>query len=212
MEINKHSGIYKIANTSNGKVYIGSAVNLYARVGAHMRMLRNGRHINVKLQRAWDKHGNEAFSFTVIEYVEDKISLLCREQFWIDFYDSSNTGYNIARIAGSLLGHKHSDETKSNMRAAATGHVKSDEHRRNLSLANIGKKMSDASRQKMREAKIGTKRNPHSEETKKRMSDKAKGRKFSDATLLKMSQAKLGKKQTQESIDKRVASLKARMK
>jgi predicted GIY-YIG superfamily endonuclease len=51
------SGIYVIANTINGKVYVGSAVHLAARIRDHSMRLSRGIHPNGKLQRAWSKYG-----------------------------------------------------------------------------------------------------------------------------------------------------------
>lgn len=189
MDDSPQSGIYQIRHTGNGKVYVGSAVNIAKRFGMHQRMLRRGAHHSIKLQRAWDKYGASAFSFSVLETVEDKARLLEREQFWLDQLNSASHGYNITPTAGSLLGFKHTPETRRKMSKAKIGAERSEEHCLKLSAALSGRKMSAESRQKMRDAKLGKTRKPHSPETRAKMSAAALGRTFSDLTLARMSAA-----------------------
>ena len=61
------SGIYKITNEVTGKFYIGSSKDIDQRIAEHKMMLNNNKHVNVILQRSWNKHGREKFSFTVLE-------------------------------------------------------------------------------------------------------------------------------------------------
>lgn len=63
------------------------------------------------------KYGKENFSFEVLEHVEDIELLISREQFWIDkFRAEGKILYNIALIAGSSLGIKRSEKTRSLLR------------------------------------------------------------------------------------------------
>ena len=59
------SGIYKITNNVNGKFYIGSSQNISRRWYDHKRELRIQKHHNKYLQRAWNKYGEENFSFEI---------------------------------------------------------------------------------------------------------------------------------------------------
>jgi group I intron endonuclease len=102
------SGIYQILNEKNGKVYIGSAVDLQRRAHHHRRELRRGTHGNPKLQRAWNKHGEDAFAVSVLELVPYKEDLIVAEQYWIDGKQAVVKGYNLAPKAGSQLGFKYS--------------------------------------------------------------------------------------------------------
>ena len=105
------SGIYKITNITNGKVYVGSAVNFDTRWKEHIRELRKGTHHSSALQNAWDKYGEEKFEFSIIEECErTRKVLLGREQYWMDTLESVAKGYNIAKTAGSQLGMKQSPE------------------------------------------------------------------------------------------------------
>ena len=46
----KVSGIYQITNTVNGRVYVGSAVNISDRWYRHKLHLRNGAHLSASLK------------------------------------------------------------------------------------------------------------------------------------------------------------------
>ena len=60
-------GIYCIENLSNGKKYYGSSMNIDWRLEQHRRGLRKGNHINVYLQRSYNVHGINSFSFHIVE-------------------------------------------------------------------------------------------------------------------------------------------------
>lgn len=142
------SGIYAVANRMNGKMYIGSAVDIKRRWIRHVHRLRLGTHTNPILQAAWTKHGEIAFDFVVLEEVPDKTLLLIREQYWLDDLQSwkREKGYNILPTAESRLGHKMSEEQKRKLsattRKAKLGKPLSVEHKRALSLGHIGKPWS----------------------------------------------------------------------
>lgn len=105
-------GIYKITNTSSGRVYIGQSCCIENRLAAHRRYLVRGIHDNQRLQRAWNKHGGDSFSFEVLEVVNDSNHLTSREQFWIDALDAAGSGgYNMCPAAGSCKGYKHTQES-----------------------------------------------------------------------------------------------------
>jgi hypothetical protein len=65
------------------------------------------------LQNAWDKHGQAAFSFILLErnpeFLSDVVKRREREQFWIDQFDSFKKGFNARPKADSMLGHEWSD-------------------------------------------------------------------------------------------------------
>lgn len=105
-------GIYMIENTVNNKVYIGSSVDTNNRINNHKNDLNKNKHHNKYLQRAWKKYGADNFTFTVIEKVNDRDKLIEREQYWMDYYNVSENGYNINPTAGSQLGRKLSEDSK----------------------------------------------------------------------------------------------------
>lgn len=87
-------GIYSIRNILNNKVYIGQSVNLRKRKTRHFSELRNHRHPNPHLQRAFNKYGEDAFLFSIIIYC-NKEDLTYYEDFFIKYYNSKYAGYNI---------------------------------------------------------------------------------------------------------------------
>jgi group I intron endonuclease len=98
-------GIYEIKNKISGKFYVGSSVDIQKRWDNHKYCLRRGIHVNCHLQNSWIKHGENSFSFRVIEKVIHSDDLLKREQYWFDTLDPMSNGYNLNPIAGSGSGN-----------------------------------------------------------------------------------------------------------
>jgi len=84
-------GIYRIKNLINGKCYYGSSKNIEKRWSIHKRELNNNIHINCKLQRAWNKYGENNFSFEIVEECNINI-LLETEQKYLDLQPEYNIG------------------------------------------------------------------------------------------------------------------------
>lgn len=178
---NKPSGIYQIKNLINGKVYIGSALNINNRWLEHRSTLRRQKHRNVLLQRAWDKYGEESFKFMVLETVQQPKNLIAKEQAWFDQVKpfKREHGYNINPVAGSNLGKKWPEEQREKMSKIMTGRTLSKETRLKISEAQRGKTLSTKHKENISQSLIGEK-NPfygktHTEESKKKMSKKRKG-------------------------------------
>lgn len=101
-----NSGIYKIRNLVNGKCYVGSTKSFTKREREHFRLLKNGKHWNVKLQRAFNKYGLESFAFEICELAEYDKSIVVLEDQWIQQLDAKKNGYNIADASfGDQLSH-----------------------------------------------------------------------------------------------------------
>lgn len=101
--IKNKSGIYQIRNLVNNKIYIGSAEEFYRRKNyEHFYSLKRNKHVNRKLQRAYNKYGEQNFIFEIIEFVEDESKLLEHEQYWMDRFNVVKNGYNIEPIAGRV--------------------------------------------------------------------------------------------------------------
>jgi group I intron endonuclease len=107
---NFNSGVYIILNKINGKVYVGSALNIKSRLYNHKRDLKNNIHVNKYLQNAWNKYEENNFEFNVILYCSNKNRLIY-EQEMIDKYLSLHLAYNMYPKAGSPLGSHHSQKT-----------------------------------------------------------------------------------------------------
>lgn len=93
-------GIYQIVNTKTNKRYIGSSKALANRKYDHFGKLRHNTHHNTYLQNAYNKYGESAFIFDVLETLkpEDIDNLLNREQYYIDKYKFDDL-YNIQKLA-----------------------------------------------------------------------------------------------------------------
>jgi group I intron endonuclease len=109
-------GIYAIMNLGRNQHYIGSARCLRERKNEHFSRLRRGVHENKRLQRSWNKYGEESFQFIVCDSDIPLEALLRYEQVWIDW---TNPSFNLNRIASSVLGYRHTAETKAKMSAKA---------------------------------------------------------------------------------------------
>lgn len=131
------SGIYKLINTKNSKVYVGSTINLKRRLISHFNSLEGNAHENSYLNRSYNK-SKDYFYFEIIEYVPNDNNLLKREQYWMDFYKSFKrvNGYNLSPTAGNNLGYKHSDKQKRNNSLAKRGVFASitEEQARNIKI------------------------------------------------------------------------------
>ena len=89
------SGIYKIENTKNNKVYIGSSKNIDNRFNQHQRLLELNKHHSIKLQASYNKCKDKSvFVYNIVELVDDMSKLKDREEYWINKYDAYNNGYN----------------------------------------------------------------------------------------------------------------------
>lgn len=115
------SGVYKITNTLNGKCYVGSSKHVPRRLYGHRQQLLAGRHHSPKLQRAWDKHGEQAFAFETMLQCHEK-DMLFYEQRLMDGYSAVSDGYNILPKAGSRLGSPHRPEVLARMKAFQRSH------------------------------------------------------------------------------------------
>lgn len=84
-------GIYAIINDFNKKTYVGQSQNIEDRWNNHKSSLRNGAHINEKLQSEWDKFGEDPFKFIILEECH-KYDLTAKESYWAYKFDVWNWG------------------------------------------------------------------------------------------------------------------------
>lgn len=141
----KICGVYKITNKGNGKVYIGSSIDIKQRWAGHKSSLRRKVHENQYLQNAWNKYGEDNFIFEIIEKCS-KDHINSREQHWIDIYNASNRsdGYNILPTAYSNLGYKPSNETREKMSNAMYKRWRDEEFKKNAKIYNLTQKRFQA--------------------------------------------------------------------
>lgn len=108
-----YAGIYAIVNKINGKMYIGQSIHVYNRLRKHFAALKSG-YDNLKLQRAVNKYGIENFYGKVIQIITDPYLLDGYEDFYIEYFNTRDCGYNIApggKSAGDTLS-KHPNKDK----------------------------------------------------------------------------------------------------
>lgn len=117
------SGVYMWVNNLNHESYVGSSINITKRLRRYYSknyMEDKVRIHNSRIFEALLKHGYSDFSLVILEYCNVDV-LIKREQYFID---KLKPEYNICKTAGSMLGFKHSEETKLKFknRDVVTGH------------------------------------------------------------------------------------------
>lgn len=100
-------GIYKITNLINHKAYIGQSLNIESRWKDHKSRAYNQQceEYNRPLYASIRKYGLNNFTFEVLEECIDNNDLNEREQYWINYYDTFNAGYNLTPGGDSAIYH-----------------------------------------------------------------------------------------------------------
>jgi group I intron endonuclease len=178
-DFKNQSGIYLIHNLVNGTQYIGSASNFKKRLYAYynLNLLLDNRYISNSIL----KYGHDNFSFIIVETVTTdrddlKKTILEREQYYID---TLKPKLNINPTAGSMLGFKHSEETKQLLASLRTGTKLSEETKALLSKLKMGTKLSEDTKEKLSKLFSGELNPFH-------------GKTHNQDTLLKMRLSKIG--------------------
>jgi group I intron endonuclease len=208
----KKTGIYKIKNIINNKVYIGSSVDIEKRWFIHLNSLKNGKHHSKKLQNSTKKYGIENFLFEVVEECSEK-TLIERELYWVSKFDSFENGYNMVlpNIEGGFcMTEEVRNKISKTMQQKRTGKTyeelygkrKAEDIKRKMSESQTGKKMSEDSKKKTSEARKGIK---FSEEHKNKLRERKKGhipwnkgKKLSKEHVEKLRESHIGNSLTEE--------------
>lgn len=103
-------GIYCITNIENGKLYIGQAHSIKHRFSTHRSELRGGYHHNNHLQNAWNKYGEDSFSFEIMN-ICDESELDDLETHFIALYDSTNQDLGYNKETGGNMNKSMSSES-----------------------------------------------------------------------------------------------------
>jgi group I intron endonuclease len=124
------TGIYCIICVTNGRMYIGSAVDLSKRLAEHFLYGKTNEH----LQRALNLYTLEHFKFQILEMCNIDV-LLEREQFYLDwlFCQPENLRFNFCPNASTRLGATHSDQTRQKISDTLTGRSLSEETKAKMS-------------------------------------------------------------------------------
>lgn len=154
--------IYLITNLINGKIYIGQHAkdNLDWYWRENVKSALRGSNKKRLLYRAIRKYGPDNFHIIPWSNPESKQQMDLLEQFFIKTLRcrDKDIGYNITEGGGGTLGYRHTEEAKRKMSGYkhSLGHSRSQETRKKIAIAKTGTKLS--------------------EETKNKISKKAKGR------------------------------------
>jgi group I intron endonuclease len=135
-------GIYKIINVVNNKFYVGSAVDFTKRKRRHWWALRSQRHANKHLQAAWNKYGEDAFKFVIVEDLPVGIDILAAENIWLKEHVGKEYCYNIGTDAiafqlgmsgekNAMWGKRfnHTEEAKARISKASKERVQTEEEK-----------------------------------------------------------------------------------
>lgn len=96
-------GVFAFKNTENGKVLLGSSLNIKNKDVRMKLMLKNGTFFNSSFQEDWNKFGEDTFKYEILEQLEvkddanynyaDDLEIL--EMLWLDkFQPLSENCYN----------------------------------------------------------------------------------------------------------------------
>lgn len=98
-------GIYRIFLGQEKIYYIGQSLNIQERIAQHKSLLKNTKHYNWKMQKAYSD--TNIFSYEILEECDSHNTMHLREKYYIELYDSIYTGYNIASAGVSGAGIEH---------------------------------------------------------------------------------------------------------
>jgi len=154
--------IYCYHCISTGKKYIGKTLYENRRKYDHKWNVSVG--VSTKFYNAIRKYGWENFVYGIIEVLEPNL-LEEKEKFYIEKYNTFNSGYNMTIGGDGKFGWKATPETKEKM-----------------SLSQKGKVVSEETRRKISETKKGCfgpfTGKTHTEETKEKLKNAHKGKPF----------------------------------
>lgn len=182
--------VYKLICTANKRFYIGSAADFSQRKTRHLRDLRAGTHINIFLQRTFDKYGEDAFKWKLIN-VNTLAEARALEQHYIDKHSQSKRCMNIGKSASggdNLTRHPNKKAIVKRIaktlraKVAALSEAERKEKWGQSGALNgmYGKTHTKEARAKIRKANLGrtptNKGVPMSEEQRRKVSESRKGK------------------------------------
>lgn len=115
------AGIYAITNTVNGHQYVGQSEDIEQRWALHRSQLGKGKHHSRYLQRAWNAHGPDCFTFVILEVIAEPTQELLNQ--WERHYFALLKPTYASRPAGSQRGYRHRPESRAKMSLAKVGIV-----------------------------------------------------------------------------------------
>ena len=107
--------IYKITNIQNNKVYIGQTIRpIKDRFHRHITDAMNNI-LDTHFARAIRKYGPKNFTIEQIDCAETQSELNSKEQYWIQYYNSIECGYNETDAISKCGGNTYQSKTPEEM-------------------------------------------------------------------------------------------------
>ena len=107
--------IYKITNIQNQKVYIGQTIRpIEQRYHRHINDAMNNI-LDTHFARAIRKYGKDNFIIEEIDSAKTQNELNEKEQYWIQYYNSINNGYNETDAINKCGGNTYLSKTEEEM-------------------------------------------------------------------------------------------------
>jgi len=96
--VRKINGIFALVNKIDNKVYVRSTTNIETSYDHLVKQLNNNKCKNIRLQKAWNKYGQDNFDYIVLE--TDCSDLSARKKYWIQEFKSNELeyGYNLESV------------------------------------------------------------------------------------------------------------------
>lgn len=180
--------IYKITNTKNGKVYIGSTKYIQARKKCYEQLRCRQQ---VRLYNSINKYGWSLHLFEILEECTTEDQFF-RERYWQEFYDVTGVnGLNCLLVRTDVKPCIMSEETRRKMSLSRKGLKKSKEWQDKINFAKKGSTLSEDHKLKISMTKLGTK---ESEETREKKRLMRLGKKHSSETKEKIRKGQQNKK------------------
>ena len=108
--------IYKITNIQNNKVYIGQTIRpIEQRFHRHLNDALNNI-LDTHFARAIRKYGKDNFIIEEIDTAKTQDELNQKEQYWIQYYNSVEEGYNETDAISKYGGNTYQSKTEEEMK------------------------------------------------------------------------------------------------
>ena len=72
LQTGTQAGVYKVECLENGRILLGSSTNAPGILNSHRFQLKMGTHRSTELQEDWNRFGESAFSFEMVDTLKKK--------------------------------------------------------------------------------------------------------------------------------------------
>ena len=168
----KYHFIYKTTNILNGKYYYG----LHSTSNLDDGYLGSGRRLKYSL----NKYGKENHKREIIEYCDTRKQVLTRENEIVNLNEIAKEDcMNLIVGGGNTYIYTPTDDIKRKISLSMVGKVRTKQHSNNLSKSLSGRKLSELHKENLKNNHVGRTGIPHTEETKKKLSNVHLGKQYS---------------------------------